>query len=136
MTMQHTTDLTPVKDSPSLKFGPYRGKANWPGDHKECKNRVNFRFDELAVPGSARVFDAQLHMPIWCESEAKLPEATGIDDDDYSRFVTSHIDINYSSAPFQSHKVDLELRAHVGKTLPGHLYVVDELSDTDRTDPL
>jgi hypothetical protein len=60
----------------------------------------------------------------------------GIGRDGYSRFVTLHIDINYSSAPFQSCKVDSELRAYVLKTLPRHLYVIDGLADTDRTDPL
>ncbi|MEO8923202.1 MAG: hypothetical protein ABI330_10335 [Caldimonas sp.] len=56
------------------------------------------------------------------ESEARLPEAAGVDGAECSRFGTSHIQINCNSAPYQAHKVDLNLRGHVGKALPPYLY--------------
>ncbi len=130
---QTLPDRTPVKDSPSLEFGPYRGKADWPIARAEWQDRVNFRFVKLAVPGSARTFDTQLHVDIWYESEARLPEATGADGADYSRFVTSHIEINCSSVPYHAYKVDLKLTAYVGKTLSPHLYALDDVKAVDRS---
>ncbi len=130
---QRLADRTPVKDSPSLEFGPYRGRANWPSARANWQDRLNFRFVRLAAPGSARTFDTQLHVDIWYESEARLPEAAGVDGADYSRFVTSHIEINCNSAPYQAYTVDLKLRAYVGKALPPYLYDIDEARGADQS---
>ena len=92
---QTLPDQTPVKDSPSLEFGPYRD--------------------------------------IWYESEARLTEASGVDGDDYSRFVTSRLEINRRSLPDQADKVDLQLRVCVGKALPSTLYGIDEVPGSDRS---
>ena len=80
---------------------------------------------ELAIPG--------LQVDIWYESEAKLPGATGVNDGDSSRLVISHIDINYSSEPYQPYTLDLELRAYVGTTLPSYLYALDEVQGDQRS---
>ncbi len=130
---QTLPDGTLVKDSPSLEFGPYRGKADWPMARAKWQDRLNFRFVRLAAPGSARTFDTQLHVDIWYESEARLPEATGVDGADYSHFVTSHIEVNCGSAPYQAYNVDLKLTTYVGKALPPHLRDIDEVRGADQS---
>ena len=48
-----------LKGSPSLEFGLYRGKSNWPSARAAWQDRVNFRFVGFAVPGSARTCDSR-----------------------------------------------------------------------------
>lgn len=122
---------TLVKDSPSLE--PDRGTANCPSARAKWQDRLNFRFVRLATPGSARTFDTRLHVDIWCEREAKLFEATGVEGTDYSRFITSKIEINCGPVPYQTYKVDLKPRTYVGQKVSPHLYAPDEVKAVDRS---
>ncbi len=130
---QTLVDRTPTKDSPPFEFGPYRGRADRPSARAKWQDRLNFRFVRLAAPGGARTFDTLLHVDIWYESEARLPEATGVDGADYSRFVTSHIEINCSSVPYRAYKVDLKLTAYVGNALSAQLHALDEAHGAERS---
>lgn|SRR5664280_410676 len=118
---QTRPDKSIVRGSPTLEYGPYRNRADWPDENKSWSDRVNFRFIDFSTPPGVQTFDTELCVDVCYESETKLPEVASSSGTEYSGHVESHIAINCHGRPYESFDVDLELKAYVGDDMPAWL---------------